>query len=330
MAVYTHLSESDIRALLEQYDLGELQSYEGIAEGVENTNFLLLTEKGKFILTLFERRTRAEDLPYFLALMEHLDARGIHCPRPVADRSGRTLLRVKERPAVIITFLEGKNVHTVAQSHLPLLGETCARMHLAAQGFGMHRANALSFDGWRQLARSIGDRADEIAPHLTLLIEEELEFLARHWPQGLPSGPVHADLFPDNVFFIKEEKDAAHTLRLTGIIDFYFACDEYWAYDLAICLNAWCFNARDVFRPERARALFESYDAVRPLLPAERQHMSLLARAAALRFLLTRSHDWLFHPDGAKVTPKDPLEYLRKLEFFRTHPKPEDIQCLPI
>lgn len=310
MAVYTPLTEDDVREYLAHYALGKLVSFQGIAEGVENSNFLLNTERGTFILTLFEKRTRAEDLPYFMALMAHFAACGIHCPQPVAANNGEVLGALCGRPAVIITFMEGLGVKLPSLAHMPALGECVARMHLAAADFPHTRTNALSLAGWRVLAEAIGAQAKRISLHLAGWIAQELNYLQIHWPQGLPSGAVHADLFPDNVFF---KQDA-----LTGVIDFYFACNDAYAYDLAIVINAWCFDADHRFQSERVAALLETYQQTRPLSPQEKQALPVLCRGAALRFLLTRANDLLFHPEGALVTPKDPKEYIAKLQFFQT------------
>lgn len=310
MAVYTPLTESDITEFLARYDVGELQSFGGIAEGVENTNYWVETREGKFILTLFERRTKLEDLPYFLALMEWFAARGIKCPKPVHMKDGRMLGALKEKPAAMVMFLEGGGADPVKNDHLPLLGDLAARMHIAGMDFPHKRPNALSVAGWEMIIDKIIDRVDEIEPGLRQFINEEFNFLSENWPDNLPSGAVHADLFPDNVFFMKSP------LRLTGVIDFYFACHDAWAYDLAIIVNAWCFDARHRFQPERVQALMQSYNDVRPMTPEEEAVFPLLLRGAALRFLLTRAHDALFKQEGV-VTHKDPLEYARKLEFFR-------------
>lgn len=320
MAVYTPLTDDEIRDHLKRYAIGELRAAQGIAEGVENTNYLLDLGNRKYILTLFEKRVKAEDLPYFMALMAWLDERGINCPKPVPDCEGNVLLMLKDKPAVIITFLDGKGVHAPKAGHMPLLGNLAARMHLAARDFPSQRANALSFTGWHELARTIGSRADELRPGLAKLISEELSYLDRHWPMHIPKGPVHGDLFPDNVFF----RDGA----LTGVIDFYFACDEFWMYDLAICLNAWCFDPSHQFVPGFATEMFNAYKELRPFSPEERRTLPVLARGAALRFLLTRSHDLLFHPKGAVVTPKDPMEYVTKLDFFRKVKHPEECGLL--
>lgn len=320
MAVYTQLTEDEIRDHLKRYALGELRAWSGIAAGVENSNFLLETEQGKFILTIFEKRVKAEDLPYFMHFMAWLDERGIACPKPVADAEGKVLQIIKEKFAVIITFLEGQGVAVPQAGHMPLLGDLAARMHKAAIGFPEQRANTLSFAGWHVLAGKIGARAEELHPGLTTMIAEELSYLDRHWPDHIPRGAVHADLFPDNVFF----KDG----MLTGVIDFYFACDEFLMYDLAICLNAWCFSAAHHFLPDFAAAMFNAYQQVRKPGLEERRQLPVLARGAALRFLLTRAHDMLFHPQGAVVTPKDPLEYMERLEFFRQVKTPEDCGLL--
>lgn len=309
MAVFTPLTEADITGLLDRYDIGALKSFEGIAEGVENSNFLLNTEQGKFILTLFEKRVNEADLPYYLSLMSHMQAHGIHCPKPVMDENGQVLARVKDRPAVIITFLEGKGVREPQMPHMAPFGGCVAQMHKAVANFALKRQNALALPGWRALAEKIGARADEVRPGLARLIQDELGFLAAHWPKDLPQGAVHADLFPDNVFFSDH--------RITGVIDFYFACEEAYAYDFAICANAWCFDAAHRFQPAMFQAFLNAYLAVRKFTPAEKRALPVLCRGAALRFLLTRTHDLVFHPPGALVTPKDPLEYLAKLEFFQ-------------
>ena len=309
MAVYTDVSDSDLDVLLKAYDLGALTSFKGIAEGVENSNFLLRTEAGTFILTLYEKRVAAGDLPFFLGLMEHLASRGIRCPLPVKDRRGEALQTVAGRPAVLVTFLEGIWVRRPQTMHCAALGRALAQMHEAGRDFPLTRANALSLAGWASLVEMSRARADTVEAGLAAFVSAELAFLESCWPTDLPQGVIHADLFPDNVFFLKE--------RLSGLIDFYFACNDLLAYDLAVCLNAWCFEADKSFNVTKGRALIQAYESVRPLAPAEREALPILARGAALRFLLTRLYDWLTVPDGALVTPKDPLEYVRKLRFHQ-------------
>lgn len=309
MAVYTQVDDSDLIPFLATYDIGDLRACKGIAEGVENSNFFLHAGRGDFILTLYEKRVREEDLPFFLTLMEHLAAKGLDCPRPVRNRAGEALGRLAGRPAVIVTFLDGYSVHHPEPAHCAALGAALAQLHVAGADFAMRRSNALSVDGWRPLFAPCADQANGVAPGLRALIESELDFLESDWPIGLPTGVIHADLFPDNVFFIGD--------RISGLIDFYFACTDALAYDLAVCLNAWCFGPDHVYRPACGAALLAAYDAARPLTPAERAAFPRLARGAALRFLLTRFVDRLNVPKGALVRPKDPLEYLAKLRFHR-------------
>ncbi|MCA1297783.1 homoserine kinase [Stappia indica] len=310
MAVYTDVSDEELAAFVAQYDIGGVLACKGIAEGVENSNFLLHTQKGYFILTLYEKRVERSDLPFFLELMKHLAARGISCPTPVASREGAMLGELAGRPAAIIGFLDGMWVRRPKREHCAALGEALAHFHLAGSDFTMCRPNALSVDSWRPLAAGSLDEADTIAEGLGAELVAELDHLEAHWPKGLPSGVIHADLFPDNVFFIGD--------RLSGLIDFYFACNDAFAYDVAICLNAWCFEPDLSFNVTKARALLDGYTTVRPFTPAEFDSLPLLARGAALRFLLTRLHDWLRVPEGALVTPKDPREYLKKLRFHQS------------
>jgi len=309
VAVYTEVADSDLEAFLKAYDLGALLSFKGIAEGVENSNFLLRTEAGSFILTLYEKRVAETDLPFFLGLMEHLFRHGIRCPLPVKGRDGQALRRLAGRPCAIITFLEGLWTRRPQTVHCAAVGRAVAEMHLAARDFPLHRPNALSVEGWPGLAAMSGERADTVEPGLARTIAEELALLQANWPKDLPAGVIHADLFPDNVFFLEG--------RLSGLIDFYFACNDLLAYDLAVCLNAWCFEADRSFNLTKGKALVQSYQSVRALEPAEREAMPILARGAALRFLLTRLYDWLEVPPGALVTPKDPREYLHKLRFHQ-------------
>ncbi len=309
MAVYTDISDEELSALVAKYDIGTLQSAKGIAEGVENSNYLLHTDQANFILTLYEKRVAERDLPFFLGLMEHLAARGLSCPVPVHDRDGQVLQKVAGRPAAIITFLEGMWVKRPKAEHCAQLGEAMARLHEAGADFSMTRPNALSVEGWQELAASAAPRADGVHDGLKGLIEGEIEHLSKRWPDDLPTGVIHADLFPDNVFFIGGE--------LSGLIDFYFACTDAFAYDIAICLNAWCFEPDDSFNVTKGRALLAGYNRVRTLDEAEAGALPLLARGAALRFLLTRLVDWLDGPEDALVRPKDPLEYARKLRFHQ-------------
>ncbi len=309
MAVYTDVAAEDLTGFLAGYDIGELLAYKGIAEGVENSNFLVHTSRGNFILTLYEKRVAEADLPFFLGLMEHLASRGLTCPQPVKNRHGKMLGKVAGRPAAIITFLDGMWIRRPSATHCAALGTALAKLHLAGTDFKLKRANALSVEGWRRLYESCHERADEVQCDLEPFLAAELAQLERVWPRGLPEGVIHADLFPDNVFFLGE--------RLSGLIDFYFACTDALAYDVAICLNAWCFEPDHSYNVTKGRSLLQAYSAVRPLSAEERSLLPLLARGAALRFLLTRMVDWFNVPPGALVKRKDPMEYVRKLRFHQ-------------
>jgi len=309
MAVYTDVAAEELSTFLAAYDLGDLLAYKGIAEGVENSNFLLHTSRGYFILTLYEKRVAARDLPFFLALMEHLAARGLTCPQPVKTRAGETLGRLAGRPAAIVTFLDGMWIRRPSATHCAGLGRALAELHLAGADFTLTRANALSVEGWQALYASAQARADGVQAGMQAAIGAELDALARSWPRDLPQGVIHADLFPDNVFFLGD--------RLSGLIDFYFACTDTLAYDVAICLNAWCFEPDQSYNVTKGRALLQAYAGRRALSREELAALPLLARGAATRFLLTRLVDWLEVPPGALVKPKDPLEYYRKLRFHQ-------------
>jgi homoserine kinase type II len=310
MAVYTDVAADELAEFLGAYDIGELLSYKGIAEGVENSNFLLHTSAGSFILTLYEKRVARGDLPFFLGLMTHLVTHGINCPQPLKNKSGEALSTLAGRPAAIINFLEGVWPRKPNAAHCAGVGQALAKMHLAGRDFKISRANALSVSGWRPLFEQAVPRADEVQHGLGAFIGTELDYLEGNvWPKDLPSGVIHADLFPDNVFFLGD--------KLSGIIDFTFACDDMLAYDVAICLNAWCFESDCSFNVTKARAFLNAYGRERPLSEAEQNALPLLARGASLRFLLTRLVDFLNVPPGALVRPKDPLEYVRKLRFHQ-------------
>ncbi len=310
MAVYTDITDGDLSAFLSAYEIGTLLSYKGIAEGVENSNFLLRTTGGTFILTLYEKRVDPQDLPFFLGLMDHLAARGLNCPQPIRQRNGAILGVLADRPAAIVSFLDGFSVKRPLAQHCGELGTALAKLHAAGNGFAIHRTNALSLQGWRPLFEQSATQADSVVSGLKEEILGDLALLEAQWPQTLPHGVIHADLFPDNAFFLND--------RLSGVIDFYFACNDMLAYDLAICLNSWCFELDGSYNITKGTALLSHYHAERPLTADEQAAFAILCRGAALRFLLTRLHDWLRVPPGALVTPKDPVEYLKKLRFHRS------------
>ena len=309
MAVYTEVSDEDVATFVAEYDIGRVLALKGIAEGVENSNYLLVTEAGQFILTLYEKRVREADLPFFLGLMEHLSRRGLACPLPVHGRDGKALRRLRGRPAAVVSFLRGLSPRRPHVSHCAGVGRVLAQLHRAGDGFTLSRANDLSVAGWRHLLEKTAARADSVKSGLAEALSTEVDHLEREWPDGLSSGVIHADLFPDNVLF---EGD-----RVSGVIDFYFACTDAFAYDVAVCLNAWCFEADRQFNVTKARQFLRGYREVRPLPAAEIAALPLLARGAALRFLMTRLYDWLNTPADAFVRRKDPLEYWDKLRFHQ-------------
>ena len=307
MAVYTEVSDDALAAFVADYDMGTVVAFRGIAEGVENSNFSLRTTAGDFILTLYEKRVDPAELPWFLGLMEHLATRGITCPQPVRARDGEPLRHLAGRPACITTFLPGIWPRRVRPAHCAPVGHALASLHLAGAGYVAERRNALGPAGWRPLLDRCLPRADEVQPGLGGQLAAALDRILAGWPAALPRGHIHADLFPDNVFFL----DGA----LSGLIDFYFAATDLFAYDLAVCLNAWCFEPDLAFNVTKSRAMLRAYGAVRALSVAERAALPVLCQGAAIRFLLTRLYDWVNTPPGALVTRKDPMEYLAKLRF---------------
>lgn len=317
MAVYTQLTNETIAELVEQhYGLGKLAFAVGIAQGVENSNYLLdvTTKDGreeKYILTLYEKRVKHEELPFFIDLMKHLNLKGIACPAPIARTDGSYFSEVQGKQAALVSFLSGRSRTVLKNPHVSEVGKALAQLHIASGDFKQTRVNALSVAGWESLAASLAGKLDSITPGLDALVADELVYLKNEWPasQTLPRGIIHADLFPDNVFF---EDDT-----LSGLIDFYFACEDALAYDVAITLNAWCFEHQKEFNATKSRLLLQHYQAVRALSDAEKKSFNVLLRGAALRFLLTRAYDKINHSPDAQVTPHNPMDYVHKLRFHQ-------------
>ncbi|MCE3232773.1 MAG: homoserine kinase [Rickettsiaceae bacterium] len=307
MAVYTQISDSQISTLLEQYNIGKCIDLKAIEQGIQNSNYFLTTETGKYIFTIFEQRLVSDDLSFYLNLMEHLSSKDVPCPVPIKTRSGNNLIQIAGKPCSIVSFLNGKSTKNLRAEHLEELGKNLAKMHIAASDFKMKCENKFSLQGWGTLFNAVKPHADKLKPGLANEIEDQLGYLSVNWPTSLYSGIVHADLFPDNVFF---EQD-----KLVGIIDFYFACNDFLMYDVAICLNAWCFENNKDFNITKARKLLSSYNQVRKISEEELNALPILSSGAALRFLLTRLYDWFNQVEDALVKPKDPLEYLNKLRF---------------
>ena len=307
MAVYTTISDAELLALVETYDIGTLLSFAGIAEGVENSNYLLRTDKANYILTLYEKRTNEQDLPFFMGLMQHLSEAGIICPSPITDKSGTILQHIVGRPAAMVSFLDGVSNRFPNATQCRNLGIALARMHLATADFAMKRDNALGPAGWQPLLNSITEEPADLPKGLKAQAQTKLEAILAEWPDNLPTGIIHADLFPNNVMFVGDE--------LTGLIDFYFACHDVTAYDLATCLNSWCFENDGTFNVTKSAAMLAGYQSVRPLSDDEKQALPVLCRGSAIRFFLTRFYDWINTPKDALVKPHDPMEYWAKLRF---------------
>ena len=311
MAVYTTLSAADLAALIAQYDVGELVSAKGIAEGVSNSNWLIETTQGRYILTMYEARVEVADLPFFLGLLDHLSASGSPVPRTIHDRAGAAYRLVRGKAVALIEFLPGVSVDVPNAAQARAVGEALAGLHLAAAGFPAERPNAMALEQWGKLFAGCGeDGLRSIDPALPGLVAGELAFLSAHWPSDLPRSVIHADLFPDNVLLLGD--------RVCGLIDFYFACTDLTAYDLAVTHSAWCFAQDGSFRPDVAEALVAGYNSRRPLSPEEWRALPLLARGAALRFVATRAYDWLHTPADALVMRKDPMDFARRLSFYAT------------
>lgn len=319
MAVYTEIDGDTLAQFAAQYPLAQIDELKGITAGVQNSNFLLATADAKYILTVYESSANgvaADDLPFFLGLMLHLSAQGLSCPVPLARKDGGLISTVKDKPAALVSFLEGRSVKTPRPEHCRALGAAMAQMHLVGDGFELRRPNNHGLSNWQMLFERCRSRADEVSPDLTRAMERELIRLKENWPDNLPAGIIHADLFPDNVFFMQG--------AVSGLIDFYFACNDFYAYDLAIALNAWCFEADATFNVTKARALLSGYQNVRPLAPEEIDAVPILGAGAAMRFLTTRLFDWLNQVDGAQVEPKNPNDFLSRLRFHRSATRPAD------
>lgn len=307
MAVYTHITNDSLKVLLGQYDVGELVSFKGIAAGVENSNYVVDTTTGRYILTIYEKRTKPEDIPFFLQLMQFLQRQGVPCPTPFSTNTGELIAYIQDKPCALISFLQGKATQVIQGYHVEELGRHLAQLHVEVQQFPQTRPNNFSLHAWETFSEQIGNGFETIKPGLQSEVQDYMQHLQAYWPVDLPQGVIHADVFPDNVFFDGK--------TLVGIIDFYFACTDYLLYDVAICLNAWCFQSHKEFNLTKAKRFLNAYHAVRPIEQRELDALPLLAMGAAMRFLLTRSYDWINHDETATVTPHDPLDYLHIIRF---------------
>ena len=315
MAVYTHIDDDQLAALLDRYDIGGLLSFAGIAEGVENSNYLVRTTTAHYILTLYEKRVNEADLPFFIGLMEHLSAKGLQCPVPVRDKSGTVLQTCAGRTAALVSFLDGTSFRYPNYDKCAALGAALADFHVKAADFKVMRENALGPKSWEPLLASIRGDIPDLPHDIRQIAASHLASILEHWPENLPHGFIHADLFPNNALFVKD--------HLTGIIDFYFGCYDILAYDLAVVLNSWCFDAAGSFNVTKSSSLLAAYQKHRPLSIDEKHALPILCRGAALRFFLTRLYDWINTPKTALVEPLNPMEYYAKFRFHATALGPE-------
>ncbi len=312
MAVYTHLNEEEITNLLKLYNIGNLISFHGIREGIENTNFFLKTSENEFILTIFEKRVNKNDLPFFINTMKHLSTQKFLCPSPIINIEDKYIQELKKKPAVIVNFLNGKSKTKITKEDCLNVGSNMASMHLKTKDLIFKRQNSLSFTGWDALIQNCINTIptsilNEVEPNILEEIQNSFNFCKRNWPNKLPRGFIHADMFPDNVFF--------NNNKISGVIDFYFSCTDILAYDLAIAINAWCFDDNTFFNQEKFDSLIKGYSSKRKLSEQELFYLPLLSQAAAMRFLLTRLYDWVYTPKDATVMPKNPNEYIMKLRY---------------
>ena len=319
MAVYTKLEKEEINNILLDYKIGELKNFEGIKEGIENTNYFIETEKGKFILTIYERRVSDTDLPFFSNLMVELSKNGFICPKPLSNKNNKYISEIKNKKFMIVSFLDGKSKNNLTPLECKIVGGQIARLHQITKNFKFIRKNDLSVRSWRGIFSQVKDKCNRIHPELPKLIEANLISIEKEWPKNLPSGIIHADLFSDNIFFKNN--------KFSGFIDFYFSCNDFYAFEIAICFNALCFDGVKQnlsFNVTKAKKLMEGYNEVRKISKEEKIAIKVLSQGAALRFLLTRVFDYLNTVDDAVVKIKDPEEYLKRLEFHKNAKSFED------
>ena len=319
MAVYTKLKKENIEKILSGYSIGELEDFKGIEDGIENTNYFLLAGNKKYILTIYEKRVKNEDLPFFSDLMTGLDKEKFKCPVPIKNKNNKTISRYENKSLMIVSFLEGKAKKILSPLNCRSLGQEVARMHLITKNFVIQRQNNLSIGSWRKIFDQVRDKCIIIHKDLPMLIESNLSDVEKNWPKDLPRGIIHADLFSDNIFF-KDDK-------FNGIIDFYFSCNDFYALEIAICFNALCFDGSKEnlsFNVTKAKEFMSGYSQLRKLNDNEKKSIKILSQGSALRFLLTRVFDAINTVEGAIVKVKDPMEYLVRLEFHKNSKNFED------
>lgn len=310
MAVYSPITQDELVAFLKQYEIGSLKKYEGILEGIENTNYKIITSQNIYILTIFEKRVKLEDLPFFINLKKHLIKKKFCCPKPIVNKDGKAINTLKGKACVLISYLAGTKTNRISDHHCEQVGKVLSSLHQHTKDFAEKRINGMNYTQWQNIFIKCQSATTNKYGSYIPFIKKELEFLKESWPNNLPTGIIHADVFQDNVFFINNQ--------FSGLIDFYFACNDFLAYDIALTINAWCFNDQNNFIQKRFISFIKGYQDQRMLSDEEKKSLSILLRGAAVRILLTRLHDQLFHPEGAFVKPKDPQEYLKILKFHQS------------
>jgi len=310
MAVYTKLSENKLKEFFSKYSLGKVLNYNGIKEGIENTNYFVQTNKNKFILTLYENRVGEEDLPFFMGLMKNLVIANFPSPEPIINVNGNYIAEISGKKAAVVSFLNGTAKKNLSTENCYDVGAKTATLHAITKNLSLKRKNQLSINNWRKIFQNVKNDCSKINKNLPLIIEKNLNEIENNWPKNIPSGIIHADLFPDNILFKNN--------KLTGIIDFYFSCNDFYAFEIAICLNALCFeglNENLSFNVTKAKKFIDGYSSIRKISEDEKKSLKILCKGAAMRFLLTRVFDYLNLVEGAVVKVKDPIEYLKRLEF---------------
>ena len=310
MAIYTKISKNDVISIERKFNLGKIISFKGIKKGIENTNYLIKTKKNKYILTIFEKRVQEKDLPFFMSLMDKLNNYNINCPKPQKNKTGNYLITIKNKPASIVSFVEGKDKSKLKVNDCYEIGKNIAKLHIASKKIKLYRKNSMSLNSWPKLLNKIGDKCKKIDPDLNNLMRTNLKEIKKNWPRKLVSGIIHGDLFIDNIFFKNN--------KFYGYIDFYFSSNDFLIYEIAICINALCFdkkNRKFIFNKKKSKNLIKGYSSLRKLSKEEKNSLNILCRGAALRYLLTRTYDHLNTPKSAIIKIKDPREYIQKLKI---------------
>ncbi|MEY2910242.1 MAG: Homoserine kinase [Pseudomonadota bacterium] len=310
MAVYTKLEHQEVRQFLEQYNINNFKDYKGITEGVENTNYLIKTSEQDYILTIYEKRVDENDLPFFIKLLSYLSENKFPCPKPIANKNNEKINRIKNKNAALVTFLNGQSKNKITSEECFEIGKITAQLHEITKKFNINRKYNLSIENWESIFEKTIKQKIDLDESIIKKTKNYLNFLKDKWPKNLPQGIIHADLFPDNIFFTNN--------KVSGIIDFYFACNDFFAYEIAICINSLCFDNNSTFNMTKAKNLIDGYTSIRTLSEDEKKYLPILSMGAAMRFFLTRLYDFYHTDNKADVKIKDPFEYLKKIEFHST------------